>query len=378
MTSRTARRRGMSTLQAVLLLGAAFLVTWGLMDVWKRSQDPLQTEVAKTLRGERGSITPGRGGGGGGTAAGDTPTTTGRIPARRNKDGSVSIPTVGSKGTPTGETTGKNPTAEPDPEARLLDTFRALYLENKRIPREELLELKAFLENTNAVLDNPLSHLVLSEVNLRLGNHWEGFKELLTAVNPLEIVLGRIRMAKQVAKNGRTVLNAGDAARAGKKAVTAATRRGFDSLDLEGRTTKEIREELEKLAKANPGKVKRTAGKNGGDIWAIDLGDGTHGTIRIDPADLKPGKGGTLLAGNMPHAHKEIVDNKVIAANGNTGYYPPGSAKETLNNAGKPVAVNKGDDKGTKDRKQIDLHMPVRERGSFRWDEATQKWVPKD
>lgn len=61
MTRGANRRRGMSTLQAVLLLGAGFLVVWGLMDVWKEAQDPLQAKVDDTLRGKMGKITPGNG-----------------------------------------------------------------------------------------------------------------------------------------------------------------------------------------------------------------------------------------------------------------------------------------------------------------------------
>lgn len=47
-------RRGMSTLQAVLMLGGAFVVVWGLMSVWQGVQNPLQTQVERTLRGEPG------------------------------------------------------------------------------------------------------------------------------------------------------------------------------------------------------------------------------------------------------------------------------------------------------------------------------------
>lgn len=79
------RRRGMSTLQAVLLLGGAFVVVWGLMSVWQDSQQPLQEQVEKTLRGEPGNPAAGNGGGG------DSPPkveddTTGGLPPNGEED----------------------------------------------------------------------------------------------------------------------------------------------------------------------------------------------------------------------------------------------------------------------------------------------------
>jgi hypothetical protein len=91
MTRRPARRRGMSALQAVLLLGAGFLVTWGLMEIWNDSKDTASTNVNLTVRGEIGKNGSGSGdsGGGGSSDSGDS---TAARPAKRNKDGTVSIP----------------------------------------------------------------------------------------------------------------------------------------------------------------------------------------------------------------------------------------------------------------------------------------------
>lgn len=60
MVRRVVRRRGMSGLQAVLLLSAGFLVVWGLMDIWRESQGPLRETVASTLGGGPGAA-PGGG-----------------------------------------------------------------------------------------------------------------------------------------------------------------------------------------------------------------------------------------------------------------------------------------------------------------------------
>jgi hypothetical protein len=48
------RRKGMSALQAVLLLGAGFLVTWGLMELWSDSKETAAANVNLTVRGEQG------------------------------------------------------------------------------------------------------------------------------------------------------------------------------------------------------------------------------------------------------------------------------------------------------------------------------------
>jgi hypothetical protein len=59
-------RRGMTTLQAVLLLGAAFVVVWGLMAAWKAAEKPLAEQAERTLAGEAGdgAAKPPSGGGG--------------------------------------------------------------------------------------------------------------------------------------------------------------------------------------------------------------------------------------------------------------------------------------------------------------------------
>jgi len=65
-------RRGMSTLQAVLLLGGAFVVVWGLMGVWQGVQAPLAEQAKKTLAGQAGESA---------TGEADTPGDLGRNPA---------------------------------------------------------------------------------------------------------------------------------------------------------------------------------------------------------------------------------------------------------------------------------------------------------
>ena len=43
-------KKGMEALQAVLLLGAAFLVVMGLRDQWKKSQTDVDGEFSKIVR----------------------------------------------------------------------------------------------------------------------------------------------------------------------------------------------------------------------------------------------------------------------------------------------------------------------------------------
>lgn len=63
-----ARRPGMTALQAVVMIGAAFVVVWGFMEAWRGARDPLTETTEKTLRGEIG--TPRAGSGGSAAAAG--------------------------------------------------------------------------------------------------------------------------------------------------------------------------------------------------------------------------------------------------------------------------------------------------------------------
>lgn len=76
MNRRTVPRAGMSTLQAVLLLGAAFVVVWGLMAAWKAVQKPTTEQARRTLNGEWNDVAakpPGSGGGQGEPPAVDKP-----------------------------------------------------------------------------------------------------------------------------------------------------------------------------------------------------------------------------------------------------------------------------------------------------------------
>lgn len=43
--------KGMEALQAVLLIGGAFVVVWGLMNVWNTTKDPLQQEIQRVATG---------------------------------------------------------------------------------------------------------------------------------------------------------------------------------------------------------------------------------------------------------------------------------------------------------------------------------------
>jgi hypothetical protein len=66
MNRRTVPRAGMTTLQAVLLLGAGFVVVWGLMAAWKAAEKPLAEQAERTLAGEAGDGAAKPPGGGGG------------------------------------------------------------------------------------------------------------------------------------------------------------------------------------------------------------------------------------------------------------------------------------------------------------------------
>jgi hypothetical protein len=43
--------KGFEALQAVLLIGGAFVVTWGLMEVWGQIKSPLQGAITQTATG---------------------------------------------------------------------------------------------------------------------------------------------------------------------------------------------------------------------------------------------------------------------------------------------------------------------------------------
>ena len=73
MVRRVWRRPGTSPLQAVSLIGAAFVVVWGLMTVWQGLRDPLKWQVVRTLNGEPGGAHAKNPGGGGEGGAGDPP-----------------------------------------------------------------------------------------------------------------------------------------------------------------------------------------------------------------------------------------------------------------------------------------------------------------
>jgi hypothetical protein len=75
--------------------------------------------------------------------------------------------------------------------------IKDLYVSNRHFTRAELNRIREALLNLNGVAGDPLSALVLSEVDLRLGNHAEGMYYLLSAVNPVEIILGRYKMAEE-------------------------------------------------------------------------------------------------------------------------------------------------------------------------------------
>lgn len=66
----THRRRGMSALQTVLLLGVAFVVVWGLIEIWRQLKPPIQAHVQRIL-GVEAASSPGSsdtvGGGTGGS-----------------------------------------------------------------------------------------------------------------------------------------------------------------------------------------------------------------------------------------------------------------------------------------------------------------------
>jgi hypothetical protein len=46
--------RGMEALQAVLLLGAGFLVVWGVMSLWESSKGEAQKNVTSIVKGTPG------------------------------------------------------------------------------------------------------------------------------------------------------------------------------------------------------------------------------------------------------------------------------------------------------------------------------------
>jgi hypothetical protein len=51
---RLARRtRGMEALQAVTLIGAGFVVTWGLMTIWDNIKDKVKTAIQDTATGNQ-------------------------------------------------------------------------------------------------------------------------------------------------------------------------------------------------------------------------------------------------------------------------------------------------------------------------------------
>lgn len=70
----------MSTLQAVLLLGGAFVVVWGLVAVWNGVQTPLQEQADKTLRGIPGNPAAGTPPGSGETGITQPPGDEGALP----------------------------------------------------------------------------------------------------------------------------------------------------------------------------------------------------------------------------------------------------------------------------------------------------------
>lgn len=45
-------QKGMEALQAVILLGAAFVVTWGLMEVWDGVKDDIMEAIRATATGQ--------------------------------------------------------------------------------------------------------------------------------------------------------------------------------------------------------------------------------------------------------------------------------------------------------------------------------------
>jgi hypothetical protein len=45
------RSKGMEALQAVILLGAAFVVTWGLMTVWGEVKNDVKDTTSNTVKG---------------------------------------------------------------------------------------------------------------------------------------------------------------------------------------------------------------------------------------------------------------------------------------------------------------------------------------
>lgn len=47
------RNKGMEALQAVILLGAGFVVTWGLMAVWGDLKDAVKTQSGSTINGDQ-------------------------------------------------------------------------------------------------------------------------------------------------------------------------------------------------------------------------------------------------------------------------------------------------------------------------------------
>jgi ferric-dicitrate binding protein FerR (iron transport regulator) len=47
------RSKGMEALQAVLLIGGAFVVVWGLMAIWKGVQPKLQTAIEEVATGQK-------------------------------------------------------------------------------------------------------------------------------------------------------------------------------------------------------------------------------------------------------------------------------------------------------------------------------------
>jgi hypothetical protein len=101
------RQRGMDSLQAVILLGAGFLIVWGLMTAWESVAQTTSTQTASTVRGQ--FLRPG-----GAPAAG----TGAQRPGAGSPDAGLGDGTGGGTDTPgTGEPGGSGGATGPNPPA---------------------------------------------------------------------------------------------------------------------------------------------------------------------------------------------------------------------------------------------------------------------
>lgn len=346
----TRREGGMTALQVVLLMGGCFVVAWALIEIWNGTSDPLEETTRTTVMGERGAIVA------------QTPTAPSSqrasAPARTSAPPRVNIPT-----------------RVIDPKSRslgdlLLQLFTPEFNGGFHSP-------EALQEIDDRVSGNPLlwalSPVIIPEVRIQQIKYQKTLKDkLLTIADGLFNQMDLIPSKKATT----TILHVADeAAQAGaKKLKGVMTRAEFEALEMTGKTQQQMRKELFELMKKHPDQVRRGTGRNGGEIWTIDLGDGTHGGIRLDPGELDYTKPDRML-GDIPHGHKEIVTDRGARRHPTEAKYKPRDVRERI---GEPTGAKPRAPKNQDDQNFLDAlknHPPMPNRGRFKWDPESGKFV---